>query len=349
MSQKVKVFFPAFPPGNRLLIELAVWGESGNLLLSSQAEPNFVQVSDPNEAEWVLIPIFITGLSNAVGVDYLKSCGQLAQRLKKPLGLFSNSDLLLDPPVERYYLFTPGSYRSKKYQIELPAVLPFDPIIHYFQGEIDPISNQGKASVGFCGQATGNILKTIKDFLLIQQLRHQRAKRKIPYQRIPLFLPAYERSRLLTRLEKSELITTDFILRSKYRGGAQSEGEKKTVEREFYKNIRANLFTVCLRGMGNYSVRFYQTLAMGRIPVLIDTDSSVPFVDHMDFRDFYIKVPYSSRFQLDRILKDFVEGKTTQELILLQRSCRRVWLDHYQSQGMIMNLALEMQKLIEEN
>ena len=44
----------------------------------------------------------------------------------------------------------------------------------------------------------------------------------------------------------------------------------------FYKNIQSNPYTFCLRGAGNFSIRFFETLAMGRIPVIIDTDNRLP-------------------------------------------------------------------------
>ena len=47
---------------------------------------------------------------------------------------------------------------------------------------------------------------------------------------------------------------------------------------------RANksLFTFCYRGAGNFSYRFYETLMMGRIPILVNTDCVFPFEDKVD-------------------------------------------------------------------
>jgi hypothetical protein len=65
------------------------------------------------------------------------------------------------------------------------------------------------------------------------------------------------------------------------------------MESEFFQNIYENLLTVCIRGFGNYSVRFFQTLAMGRIPVFIESDSVLPFESQIE----YNKMLQSSTFR----------------------------------------------------
>jgi len=73
----------------------------------------------------------------------------------------------------------------------------------------------------------------------------------------------------LNELQHSMDISYDFILRD----GFWAKGiDKITARREYFTNMENNLFTFCYRGAGNFSYRFYETLMMGRIPVLVDTD-----------------------------------------------------------------------------
>lgn len=342
---RIKVFFPAFSNGKRLLMEIADWTSEGELRISDLGALEFEQVNLPEDSDWVLVPIFLSGLINPEGRAYVKQAHELAKKHQKPLGLFSNSDLIVDPLVNDYYLFSTGTYRSEKRQIELPAILAIDPVFTYFGGEIAPVSVGEKASLGFCGQATYNVLKTAKDFLMLQRLRFSKKMGHSPFLKIPLFLPAYERYRILSHLEKSNKIKTQFIYRSKYRAGANSLEEKQRVEKEFFQNIRDNIFTLCIRGMGNYSVRFFQTLAMGRIPILVDTDSEVPFSRFMPDLDFFLRVPYSDRFRLDEILADYVQSKTEEELVDQQQRCREIWETFYQKQTLLHYLYLEMNRI----
>ena len=43
------------------------------------------------------------------------------------------------------------------------------------------------------------------------------------------------------------------------------------------KNLRDNCFNVCMRGAGNFSYRLYETMMMGRIPIIINSDQVFPF------------------------------------------------------------------------
>lgn len=342
----IKLFVPEFDWGDRGMIE--IFSISRNLVLEihPQASEYFVLVESPELSDWIIVPAFLSSLTQDSGKSMIRNSALLAQKLGKPLGVFSNSDLIVDPGVSSLYIFTPGAYSTLPNQIELPAVLPYDPVLKWMKGNW---YSQTKRSLGFCGQATQNPLKTIKDYFKLESLRLQKKKGNSPFLHIPKFLPAFERSRVLSRLSKSSLIETDFVLRSHYRGGANTQESIYRVEMDFFQNIASNLFTLCMRGMGNYSVRFYQTLAMGRIPVLIDTESVLPFASHIEYSGLLLSVPYENRFETDRYILDFLKDKSQEELDHIQLRCRSIWLDNFQTDGMIRNLAVQMQLISEKS
>ena len=47
-------------------------------------------------------------------------------------------------------------------------------------------------------------------------------------------------------------------------------------------------FNICNRGCGNFSYRFYQTLACGRIPILLYTDMILPFEEEIKWDDIIV-------------------------------------------------------------
>ena len=65
---------------------------------------------------------------------------------------------------------------------------------------------------------------------------------------------------------------------------SSSEREKMNVIFCLQDNhrINGNLFTLCYRGRGNFSVRFYETLMRGRIPIQINSSSIFPYEDEID-------------------------------------------------------------------
>lgn len=66
----------------------------------------------------------------------------------------------------------------------------------------------------------------------------------------------------------------DFVPRS---GFWAPEMSKLAARREYYRHMMNSSFTLCMRGGGNFSYRFYEALSFGRIPILIDTDMELPF------------------------------------------------------------------------
>jgi hypothetical protein len=86
-------------------------------------------------------------------------------------------------------------------------------------------------------------------------------------------------------LKNNNNLTTNFIVRKDFWGGKPND---QTLFDEFSDNIINSHFTVCNRGRGNFSMRFYQTLSYGRIPVLINTDMVFPFDDEIDWNSIII-------------------------------------------------------------
>lgn len=130
--------------------------------------------------------------------------------------------------------------------------------------------------VSFTGFATANFKEEVRINLstLKTNLKRWFKKDHSDYQKV--YNAAGKRSSFLKKLEKSTGIETDFIYRDKYRAGSKTIEERKKSTREFFENLNNSPYTFCLRGAGNFSVRFYESLALGKIPVLIDTDMQLP-------------------------------------------------------------------------
>lgn len=148
------------------------------------------------------------------------------------------------------------------------------------------------------------------------------------------------RMKYLDILQKSE-INTNFI----FRNGFWAPGiDKLTAIKEYYKNIEDNLFIFCYRGGGNFSYRFYETLMMGRIPILINTDCVFPFEDKVDINKISLVIDekdiINENYLIDRI-KDFYQNN---DLVSFQRNNRNVWLKYFSPEGFVKNLIGEYKK-----
>jgi len=139
----------------------------------------------------------------------------------------------------------------------------------------------------------------------------------------------------LNIIKKSNLIKTDFILRT---GFWAPELPKIIAKKEFISNIEKNLFTFCTRGGGNFSYRFYETLSMGRIPVLLDTDSVIPFIDTTKTTEncIIVKSPYD-------VEQEIMNFCNTYDINKIQRINRKLWEDYLSPLGFVKQLSILLQ------
>ena len=96
------------------------------------------------------------------------------------------------------------------------------------------------------------------------------------------------RSKCIQQLESNTDLKTNFIIRNAFWGGSIHNA---TLRQEYINNIQKSHMVLCCRGAGNFSYRLYETLSCGRIPVIVDTDLSLPCADKIWWDDFIITTP----------------------------------------------------------
>lgn len=97
----------------------------------------------------------------------------------------------------------------------------------------------------------------------------------------------------------------------------------------FYKNIRNNLYGLCIRGGGNFSFRLGEVLMMGRIPILIDTNCILPFKNLIPYDTNFIRIPIQEIDNMVNIIENYHESHTEEELIQIQKENRIIWETYY--------------------
>jgi len=145
------------------------------------------------------------------------------------------------------------------------------------------------------------------------------------------------RVEVLNRFTASGL-NTKFILQGTFWGGArrrdiiQKTAKYHTARKAYLKNILGTDFTVCVRGAGNWSIRFYECLSLGRVPILIDTDCVLPFPNKIDWDSLLIIIPRGKLKQAESIVRSRCKIADKQ-FIQWQKDCRAVWLEYLSLEG----------------
>ncbi len=228
--------------------------------------------------------------------------------------------------------------RSRANQFAAPYFID-DPTKQYNNGEIVLREKGRLPTVGFCGYAEVKPAKLaysiVANLLNYSKILLGRSN----YESAPIIPATTLRAKALKLLARDHRIDTNYLIRDKYKAGAKSKSpELQTATEQFFDNIYNSDYTLCIRGYGNWSVRFYETLACGRIPVFIDTDCVLPFDFAIDWKKYCVWVDKSEVSNIAEIVADFHSKLTNNSFLDLQRACRRLWQERLSLCGFMNHL-----------
>ena len=231
------------------------------------------------------------------------------------------------PFLKNLVVIRTSGYKSKftNNEYSIPVFIS-DPLKKHFKTDkLFDNTYQTKAVVGFCGQANPSRLNAVKEKFKIL-LRNIKSYVGIGNNEPQRFLASsLLRASILEKLEDSENVETNFILRKKYRAGVTSNKGVHKTTLEFYDNLKNSDYVVCVRGAGNFSIRLYEALAMGKIPIFINTDCALPLDDEIDWKKDTVWVEYNERGQVVQKVKDFHNSLSEDDFIDLQHTNRNLW------------------------
>lgn len=148
-----------------------------------------------------------------------------------------------------------------------------------------------------------------------------------------------ERIRSINILNDNPEISTKFIVRNGFH--LHYPIEKQTAhEKEFLDNMESCAYQLCIRGAGNFSHRFYETLMYGRIPVIIDTDIPLPCSDIIDWNNFIVIAKSAEELPEKITIFNFMHN-----IITSQKACRLLWEKCLSPNG----FASYVQNILEKN
>ena len=116
----------------------------------------------------------------------------------------------------------------------------------------------------------------------------------------------YFRKKAMETLQRSPLVETSFIARDFFSINKHTiKLPREILRAEYLENITYSDFVLAPKGDGNFSVRFYEALALGRIPVLVDTDCSLPLQGEINYSACVVRVPHQRIGEIDKYVVDF--------------------------------------------
>ena len=275
-------------------------------------EPIVQIVNDAFSADFILVPHNYFSIKN--NEQYIRNVIDLSKKYSKKIILFAIGDSAENIDIPDCIILRMSQYARQKQRNEI--------IIPAYATDLSYglfVSTRNKMTIpviGFCGWASMSNLKNNIIFWIKNSL-----KISSPYRS-----GLYFRKKVISVLNKSSLIKTNFIIRDSY--GANERTVKldpKLTREEYRNNMIDSDFILAPKGDGNYSVRFYEALSLGRIPILIDTDCPLPLGKEIDYSRFILKVSYKDIDKMDKIVADFYSKLSSEQWLIMQKEAKRVF------------------------
>lgn len=294
---------------------------------------------DINKAAIVLLPFSINYYFESNQSHLLTEINSICIQNKiKAFGYVGGDFGVKFPEFSNIIYFRQGGFKSQLSENNTGFIVGLSDHFQrlYQQENIKPALKKEVPVIGFCGHASHSILKKRKEqlkFIVENAKRFTRNPLNAIYE--PLFASAYERAKLLDSLMRSDGVKTNFIFRENYRGGAISEAERTKTTLEYYDNILSSDYVLCVRGAGNFSVRFYETLMMGKIPIFVNTDCLLPFENQIDWRKHVVWIEWNERKDIAQLVADFHNRLSDDEFVHLQINNRKLWKETLSVAGIL--------------
>jgi len=270
---------------------------------------------------------------------YFNTIFKQAEAWNKKVLIFSASDIGKTINHPNCITIRLGGFKSK-FKNKTYIMPPFINDPYEFLGkEVGYLSKEVKPSIGFVGHSNGSFIKLIKEFLIYLKFNGNRMLKRNYFDYQSFYPSSYYRFKYLKIIENSKSIQSNFIYRKKYRAGVVSNEDRIRTSLEFYQNIFDNPYTFCMRGTGNFSVRFYETLAMGRIPVVINTDCKFPFEESINWNNHCLIINEEEIKSIEKLVNKFHEKLTNSDFIALQKANRTLWEDYFNKESFFVKLS----------
>ena len=246
-------------------------------LNNTELSSYFVFEEDIKKADLAIFPIDITYLYKKRKEKTVHEFIETCRKNNLKTWLYSGGDIGKTINKKNVIVFRLGGFNSKM-NTDTQIIPSFvqDPYATILNRPFTVLQKNEKPQIGFVGHANGSIKGILHEFTVFLYLLKEIFLKNFYFDFQPFFPSGYYRYKILQTILKNNKVDSNFIFRANYTGGTQQQGAIKESTYQFYENIEQNPYVFCMRGLGNFSVRFYETLIMGRIPVVPRSNMRLP-------------------------------------------------------------------------
>ena len=264
----------------------------------------FTLVEKPEGAEFIVFPHeYFWAKKNRP--DLIEQYITFSKKHGVPLlvDALGDPDGFVDVPDARVMRNNQYRYELDPKEVTTPYAVE-DLLESYCEGIVTPREQRDIPSVGFIG-FTGYKLpqrvRTIFKELPLRIKTYTQDRRHVTH-----WGGRFWREWMMDAFEASSRVKCNFIKRLSYSGHIKTvAGDMRKNREEFVQNLLGSDYGLVIRGDLNSSQRFYEVLALGRVPVLIDSECVLPLEDRIDYSEFCLIIEYKDLKRAPEILADF--------------------------------------------
>jgi Exostosin family len=317
--------------------------EEGNLFQKIPTAPfkeMVAFVDTASEADAVLMPHnYFRVHTDSTYLDEAVAC---AKEANIPLLIFTLNDDPVPIDITHSIVLRPSMYKSKARPYEQIISALVEDVGAQFGSKPRPKTSE-VPSIGFSGMVQLSSWKL--------ETRYQL---RLLYNKMQAFLGIisgaeyqglYYRRRATAVIERSKKCVANFNIRKTFSANIKTiEGNPEQMRREFVESIQDSDLSLVVRGNGNYSLRFYEVLSLGRIPIFVDTDMPLPFSDIIDYDSFMIRVDYRDIHKIPDIVETFWDNTTPEQYVAMQKKAREVFELYFRPDSFFRHFFTELKK-----
>ena len=306
----------------------------------------FVLSDEIQDSDAVFLPMTLNYYIKNKKMVVVNDLISRAQKVNKVTYVWVDGDhqILYDNPGCVFLKYSGFRSKSKPNELILSGDMKKDLLFDYYKGRLVEKKKTERPLVGFDGTATypifrlGGLIMKNSFAMLMHYLLHTQ------YVPDPVLPSLLKRKQILHQLETIDGIDTNFNIRESFAVG--TVGGNKVARSQYINNIINSDYTFCYRGAANYSLRFYEALCLGRIPLFVNTDCMLPFADKVSWKDVCLWVEEHNVKYIGDAVLDFHHSITASDFIDRQYYCREIWEKYLSTKGFYFNFKNKIVKMV---
>ncbi len=249
---------------------------------------------------------------------YIKQINDIVSRYQKKVIVFAYGNKTSKIDIDNSIVLRTSQYKSLKKDHEI-IVPPFvEDLGLKFGFNNKELDLSQKPIIGFLGSTSCSslshwiryVLGTLTQFVLIKIKKlHSDA----------IYHGLHFRRKIISLLRSSSSVVVSLFVKNKY------ITDKKNLKEDYVSVIKDSNLILAVRGVGNYSSKFFEILSLGKIPLFVDTDICLPLENEIDYDDFILKIDYKELDKLPEIVEKFWRTSTKESLLEMQTKARQAF------------------------